>query len=128
MKAGARHRLRGQPARQMKSGSAKLRMSRANPFLFQTRIPLPGCINHKWQAATMPFRGVENADLSATLGMLASLRGACETSGADLTFATCVQPFPYANVKSKAPLASTFASGPLILTFANLPAPTGCEC
>jgi hypothetical protein len=54
-------------------------MSRANPFLFQAEIPLSSCINHKRQAATMPFRGAENADLSARRGMLASLRRACDT-------------------------------------------------
>jgi hypothetical protein len=40
-------------------------MSRANSFLFQAEIPSPGSINHKWLAATMPFRGAEKADLSA---------------------------------------------------------------
>ena len=43
VEARVRHGLRGEPARQAKAGSAKSRMSRANPFLFH----LAGSINHK---------------------------------------------------------------------------------
>jgi hypothetical protein len=81
VKAGPGHGFRGEPARQPEAGSAKPLVSRANPFLFQAETPSSSCINHKWQAATMPFRGAENADLSARRGMLASPRQACETGG-----------------------------------------------
>jgi ABC-type branched-subunit amino acid transport system substrate-binding protein len=80
VKPRARHGLRSEPARQSKAGSAKSRMSRTNSFLFQGTFPLRTSINHKRQAATMPFRGAENADLSARRGMLASLRQACDTA------------------------------------------------
>jgi hypothetical protein len=48
--------------------------------------------------------------------------------GADLTFATHLPQSPYANVKSKAPPASTICSGPLILTFAKAALQMGSEC
>jgi hypothetical protein len=65
MKACAAHGLRRKPLRQTESGLSKPWMSRANSFLFQAEIPSPGSINHKWLAATMPFRGAEKADLNA---------------------------------------------------------------
>jgi hypothetical protein len=48
VKAHPRHGFCRQPPRQPKAGSTKPFMSRANPFLFQAKIPLSSCINHKW--------------------------------------------------------------------------------
>ncbi len=45
VEAGPRHGFRGEPSRQAKAGSAKSRMSRANPFLFQSCLWTS--INHK---------------------------------------------------------------------------------
>jgi hypothetical protein len=63
------------------------------------------------------------AGMTAAVGVLST-----PTSGADLTFAIVLTAISWANVKSKAPLESTFGGGPLIPTFANVTAAVVCEC
>src|ERR1700743_3140523 len=51
------------------------------PIRLCSMSAINGSINHKWPKATMPFRGAENVDLSATADMLASWLRPCETCG-----------------------------------------------